>query len=361
MPEGAITELVRYYHDNPNSTRYTDNNGIPGTHEALAEFLNQTHTGSGIKFDPSWVQYSPGAIKRLLAEFVPTLLFEDGTDLFFPTPSYEVIKSAMNRRGATVHDVPLILSNGRWYVDYDAIKRKLTGKKSVLYLNSPHNPTGTTLSRIEKVGVIKWATENNVTVIVDEAYSHLRLDKSESFLDIAGWEQCCIVLQSVSKGWSATGIRFGWVIAHPTVIKALRKVMDVKDSGGFGPCIAASLWCLKHPEIASATRDRYRGLHQTLLDGLQSVGFQTSMPEAGLCQFMKAPKAVNGVAFKDSIECAQWFRNNLRISLMHASPNGIPHLRWAVTIGAVPECDLPDEAAVIAEVVRRLKSAKLEF
>ena len=72
-----------------------------------AEFLNKTHTGSGIKFDPSWVQYSPGAIKRLLAEFVPTLLFEDGTDLFFPTPSYEVIKSAMNRRGATVHDVPL--------------------------------------------------------------------------------------------------------------------------------------------------------------------------------------------------------------------------------------------------------------
>ena len=117
----------------------------------------------------------------------------------------------------------------------------------MLYLNSPHNPTGTTLSRIEKVGVIKWATENNVTVIVDEAYSHLRLDKSESFLDIAGWEQCCIVLQSVSKGWSATGIRFGWVVAHPTVIKALRKIMDVKDSGGFGPCIAASLWCLKHP------------------------------------------------------------------------------------------------------------------
>jgi aspartate/methionine/tyrosine aminotransferase len=368
MPIGAMAASMEYYHSSRDATRYTDLKGIPGTHETIAEFLNKNHPGGRIQFTPDWVQYSPGSIKRLLGEYTPSLLFDKATHLFFPTPGYGVMKDPINKRDAVVHDVPLVFSEGRWHIDRERISSiiaelpdKGRGIRKVLYVNMPHNPTGNTLSHADWTFLIMWAVENRIILIVDEAYIHLRFNDGSSVLDIPGWERCCIVFQSVSKGWNATGLRFGYAVAHPSVIKALRKVMDVKDSGGFGPSIAAGLWCLKNREFADGTRDLYRGLHETLFNGLKDAGFDTSMPEAGLCQFTPAPRAANGTVFANVTECAQFFRKEMRVSIMSYGLKDRNWLRWAVTIAPVPECGLPDEAAVIAEVVRRLKSVKLEF
>ncbi|MES2314696.1 MAG: aminotransferase class I/II-fold pyridoxal phosphate-dependent enzyme [Patescibacteria group bacterium] len=362
MPQGAMNAMLAYYDSATFPTRYTDNNGIPGTHERLAVFLNQQHIDGGVVFDTSWVQYSPGSIKRLLAEFIPALLFGSGTSLFFPDPSYAVIKSDINRRDATVINIALELQHdGKWLVNYDAMEKQLNGKKAVLYLNVPHNPTGFTFSYADWRHLISWAVRNKVVVVVDEAYTHLRFDGSVSVLSVEGWQQCCIVLQSISKGWNATGARFGWVVAHPIIIKAIRKVMDVKDSGGFGPLIAGALWCLDHFDFALKTRDEYFTSHQSLNHALSDVGFSPLMPQAGLCQLTKAPKSANGLLFANADECADWLRNVLRISVMPAKVGGQAWLRWSATIAPVAECGLVDEAAVITEVVRRLKNTEFVF
>lgn len=363
MPRGAIEAMVAYYDSATFPTRYTDNNGIPGTHERLVDFLNRQHTyNTRFTFDSSCVQYSPGSIKRLLAEFLPALLFESDVNLFFPDPSYAVIKSDINRRDAKVIGIALELQHdGKWLINYDAMEKQINGKKAVLYLNVPHNPAGFTFSHFEWKNLVAWAVRNNVTVIVDEAYTHLRYDGSVSVLSVEGWQQCCIVLQSISKGWNATGARFGWVIAHPVIIKALRKIMDVKDSGGFGPLIAGALWCLDHFEFAVKTRDEYLASHLALNQSLSDVGFSPLMPQAGLCQLTRAPKSADGVLFANADECADWLRNNKRISVMPAKVGGQAWLRWSATIAPVVECGLNDEASVIAEVVRRLKATNFQF
>ena len=367
MPREAMTAGLDYFDADPQATRYKDNNGIPGTHAKIAEYLNVAHPGLAGTLTEDNVQHSPGSIKRLLAEYIPSLFFEMGTHLIFPTPGYGVIKDEINCRRATVHNVPLICDDGQWKLDYAAMNEVLENtaserKKTVLYLNNPHNPTGATMNDAALTNLVEWAIENNVIVVADEAYTNIRFDDSGSILEIPCWEECCIVLQSASKGWGATGLRFGWAVGHATIIKALRKVTDVKDSGLFGPSIAAGLWCLQHPEIARATAASYRALHEKLLEGLQLAGFDSALPQAGLCQFTPAPRAANGIAFAGAIECAQYFRKELRISTMSYPAKDKPgHLRWAVTIGAAPECGLPDEAAVINEVVNRLKSVKLEF
>jgi len=362
MPRGAIEAMVDYYDSAPFPTRYTDNNGILGTHDRLAAFLNQQHTQGAVVFNNSWVQYSPGSIKRLLAEFIPALLFESGTNLIFPDPSYGVIKSDINCRGSKVINIALELQrDGKWLVNYEAMEKQLDGGKAVLYLNVPHNPAGFTFSHTDWRQLINWAVRHKVIVVVDEAYTHLRFDGSVSVLSVEGWQQCCIVLQSISKGWNATGARFGWVVAHPVIIKAIRKVMDVKDSGGFGPLIAGALWCLDHFEFSSQTRDEYLVSHQSLNQALSEVGFSPLMPQAGLCQLTKAPKSADGVLFANADECADWLRNNKRISVMPAKVGGQAWLRWSATIAPVVECGLNNEAAVIAEVVRRLKATDFEF
>jgi len=383
MDEGAMLAAFQYYRADPDATRYKDIRGVrktPGTimtadtHEMLAEAIQARHSvvtedGKGLTAD--WVQHSPGSIKRALAEYIPTLLFDKNVQLLFPSPSYQVIGSPMNRGPVRFIEVPLVRGLGQWAFDVEKLtevveKVNFYGIKSVMYVNIPHNPTGCGNTYDAWKDLIGWACRYGVTLVVDEAYIDLRYRADiVSVLQVHGWEECCIVLQSVSKGWSATGLRFGWMVAHPTVIKALRKAMDVKDSGMFGPSIVAGIWCLLHPTVALETCAKYRELHKTLAEGLRQAGFAGGMPDAGLCQFTPAPTSASGNAFflhfKDAAECARWFRSVLRISVMHAEAAGRQWLRWAVTLKPVPECKLETEVSIIEETVRRLQSVKFVF
>lgn len=352
----AFVRSLDYFLSEKDASRYTDNKGIfingKDTNEMLANIFSLP--------SPDWVQYSPGAIKRALAEYIPSAFFQKDDVLIFPNPGYPIIKNSINNRGIHVHDINMSEKNGKWrmpLIDF----HKIHGRKRFMYVNIPHNPTGATYTTDELKELINWAITSNVLLIIDEAYTHIRYDDSPSILRIDGWDKCCIVLQSISKGWSATGLRFGWMIANPVLIKALRKVCDVKDSGMFGPTIAMGLACLENPEWAEETNLKYRKLHKLLYEGLQKPGFQSNMPGGGLCQFTHAPRVANGNKFDSLVECVKWFREKLRISLMHYEVAGKWHLRWAVTIKPVPECGLDTEESAIQEVVRRLQRTEFRF
>ena len=366
-----------WYRHSPDATRYTDLCGITpmivgsrsfgDTHEEIVAYLKKRFPGEATaQLTPDWTQYSGHGIKGILAAYVSTALFDQNTCLFFPTPGYGVIKSEMNRQGCQTVDLPLQPNaNGRWLIDINQLCEanfQCRSEKPVVYVNIPHNPTGTGYTANEWEQLLAWAYSADAILIVDEAYFDIYYDeKYVSVLTIPGWEKSCIVLQSISKGWNATGLRFGWMIGHPTAIAALRKVVDVKDSGLLGTTIAAGQECLRHPEWAVETRENYRQLHEMLLAGLQQAGFAATMPNAGLCQFVPAPNSANGMSFANAAECAQWLRSNLRISTMHYEAAGRPYLRWAVTFRPNAECGLLSKADVIAEAVRRLQSVNFTF
>lgn len=381
MPVAAIDAGIRYFEQAWDASRYKDIIGVRetrgtimnwDTHEMLANLVQDRHeavTESGSDLTVDWVQHSPGSIKRALAEYIPTLLFGEGSTLLFPSPSYQVIASPMNRGGASLKNAPLVHASGKWSFPMnwltDATEEHLRAKLPgavVMYVNVPHNPTGMGYTRSDWEALIAWACRFSVILVVDEAYIDLSYREGiVSVLQAPGWEKCCIVLQSVSKGWNATGLRFGWIVAHPTVIKALRKLMDVKDSGMFGPSIVAGLYCLLHYEIADETKRKYLNLHLKLANGLRQAGFAGERPDAGLCQFTPAPISANGAAFTNAADCAKWFREKLRISVMHAEAAGGQWLRWAVTLQPVPNCNLPNEESIIEEAVRRLQSVRFKF
>jgi len=374
MPAGAMLAMLDYYYRCPWATRYPDNQGVrvceaadilSDTHEQLASWLNMRFEQSPTDFTPDWVQYQWGAIKHALARIIPTLLLDENAQLVFPEPGYGVMTSPKNCNGAEIISRPLVIHNDRWEIDFGVINNIFSippqGNR-VFYVNRPHNPTGRGYTREEWQNLFQWALTHGVTLVVDEAYDGIRYDDQTcSALDVDGWETCCIVLGSVSKPWSATGLRFGWIVAHPTMIKAIREILDVDDSGMFGPSIVAGLTCLQHPEWALATRERYRQLHQALFDGLERSGFTAAMPEGGLCQVTPAPKAAGGQEFADADACAKWMREELRISVMPQTIGSDPFLRWAVTLMPVPECGLDNDEDVIVEVVKRLKVTPFEF
>ena len=356
MPEEAMWAGVKYFLTDPDASRYKDNRGViidgKDTNDRLSEMLG---------LPTKMVQYSPQAIKGSLSEYFPESFFQKRDLLIFPIPGYIVVKDLINNRGVQVLDLEMVEKDGKWSIPHEDVDFPENIKRKFMYINDPHNPTGSAMNREEKVKLLAWAVENNVFLIVDEAYHETRYDDSVSFMEISGWESHCIILRSVSKGYNATGLRVGSMTSNEIIISAIRKTSNVKHSGAWGMDIIMAETCWEHPEWAIKTMERYKNLHRLLYNGLREVGFQGNMPNAGLCQFTPAPIAVNGKSFKSVIECAQWFRENLRISLMHYCVGGKWYLRWAVTIKPVPECGLETEKAVIQEVVKRLKDNKFEF
>jgi aspartate/methionine/tyrosine aminotransferase len=373
----AMERAMEYFMKCPDATRYTDLRGILAgngtelgdTHLELMEYLiSQYPELSKIEgFGPDWIQYSPGSIKSALANYVSSTFFEDDKVLIFPIPGYPVIKEPENCYDINVINVPMVKTKDGWKfplpIKDEKINKSLSSYKGrFVYINNPHNPTGTALTKEEWYEILEWADEMDVLIIVDEAYDLIKYGDSPSILDIPGWWKRCSVFQSVSKGYNATGMRFGWIVGNPTTVKAMRRPMDKKDSGLPGPIIAAALECLRHPEWAEETRERYRRLHEILAKGLKEAGFDDAeVPAAALCQFTKVPHTVNGRKFNSLVECVQWFREKLRISLMHFELNGEGYLRWAITIRPLPEYGLPTEESVIEEAVRRLKEQSFFF
>lgn len=375
MPNDAFYAGMEYFFTNKDATRYTDLSGarnarvcqrkIVDTNSALADILNRKFgdvAEMAISLDPENVQYSPGSIKRALAEYIPAAFFDQDTLLIMPTPGYGVITAAENCRGAKVVEVPLIEVDGHFDLDFGEIARIRNSNgqmKAFIYLNVPHNPSGYTYDYEEWYKVMEWAKANDIMLIVDEAYIDISYDDDScSILYLPGWMEQAIVLQSVSKGWNATGLRFGWILGDKDAIGALRRVMDKKDSGTFGPSIISGLGCLLNPDFAEKTRMQYEELHEALAKVLIDAGLDAGIPGAGLCQLTPVPKSAflfgNEIRFQNAQTVAQWLRKKFRISVMHYDVGHKAYLRWAVTLSPVPECNLNSETEIIHELGRRL-------
>lgn len=363
MGEGAVEAGNSFYRVCADATRYTDLAGIrnftldgekfSNTNEALAFFI-----GSNMQFDlaPDMVQYSPGSIKRALAEYIPKAFLDSNTLLIMPDPSYGVLAEPQNRNGAFVVKVPLISDGSRYDIDLEAAEYqiKVTGaKKVVMYVNVPHNPTGFGYNLQQWKRLLNFARKKNILLVVDEAYVDLIYnDQCCSVTQVPWWSNNCIVLQSVSKGYSATGLRFGWIMSNPTAISVLKKVMDAADSGMSGMTIMQALYCVSNPYLAWQTRDRYREIHSSLTDTLYKFEMPPCLIDGGLCQLSDFPRVLkNGMRFEKPSQFASWFRTNKLISVM--PQDAIGKIRWAATFRPQPEFGLMTNEDVLNEVARR--------
>ena len=184
----AGIELFQKWDD---ASRYTDLVGIRkdngtslgDTHQVICRYLINRFPELTNQITADWIQYSPGAIKRALAEYVPAAFFT-GTDttmtgrrrtqLLFPTPGYGVIRDDINNRGADVTSIPLRFDTGarRWRLPFVGDFQK-PDRQPILYLNVPHNPTGMTFDKHAWLEVLNWAETANAIVVVDEAFIDL--------------------------------------------------------------------------------------------------------------------------------------------------------------------------------------------
>src|SRR5690606_26730549 len=107
---------------------------------------------------------------------------------------------------------PVTLRSPEFRLDLDELLAAVTPATRFVLLNSPHNPTGTVLTRAELEAIAELAIQHDLTVITDEVYEHLVFDGLQHIPigTLPGMAERTLTLSSVGKAYSLTGWKVGW-------------------------------------------------------------------------------------------------------------------------------------------------------
>ncbi|WP_456600529.1 pyridoxal phosphate-dependent aminotransferase [Blastococcus sp. SYSU DS0616] len=262
--------------------QYPPGPGIPELRSAVAEHRQRF---SGGTYDPDTeVLVTAGATEALAAAILA--LLEPGDEVVLFEPIYDSYSASVAMAGGVVRPVPLHApadGSGPWVFDEAELRAAITPRTRLLLVNSPHNPTGTVLTRDELAVLAELATTHDLTVVTDEVYEHLVFDGAEhvSLATLPGMRERTLVVSSGGKTFNVTGWKVGWVCGPAPLVAAVRtakQFLTYVNGGPFQPAVAAGLR-LPEAYFTGIARDlQYR--RDVLVAGLREAGLPVISPQA---------------------------------------------------------------------------------
>ena len=138
--------------------------------EALAGWMEKRH---GWKLNPGWVSQTPGVVSAL--GLILQAVTEPGDEVVVFPPAYHAFRKIISANDRRILDVPLRLGNGRYSMDFDAMRAALTPRSKVVFFCSPHNPGGTVWTPDEIRALAAICIERNLILVSDEIHCDLIL------------------------------------------------------------------------------------------------------------------------------------------------------------------------------------------
>ncbi len=168
-----------------------------------------------------------------------------------------------------------------WTFDPDELRRAFSPRTKAIILNSPNNPTGKVFTRAELELIASLCQEFDALAITDEIYEHILYDGA-SHLPIAtlpGMRERTVLVNSMSKTYSVTGWRVGFVLAAPDLTDSIRKVHDFLTVGAAAPLQQAGVVAFNLPDsYYEGLSVEYQKRRDLLLEGLGQAGFRCFRP-----------------------------------------------------------------------------------
>lgn len=188
-------------------THYTP---LPGERRLREAVAAQYRRHSGCVVEADQVVILAGAQCALFAAMLCTVSNED--EVIVPDPMYITYEATIRSTGAEIVKVPSLSERG-FRPDLRAIRAAITPRSRAILITTPHNPTGTVLTRDEFEEIAEICIENDLWLISDEVYERLAFDKphvsSRSLPEVL---DRTITISSLSKSHAMTGWRVGWIV-----------------------------------------------------------------------------------------------------------------------------------------------------
>ncbi|WP_280905462.1 pyridoxal phosphate-dependent aminotransferase [Streptomyces sp. MAA16] len=275
-PEAVREAAVRALREG-RGNQYPPGPGVPELRTAIAAHQRRRY---GLSHDPDTeVLVTAGATEAIAATLLA--LVEPGDEVIAFEPYYDSYAASVAMAGGTRVPVTLRPHEGAFRLDLDELRAAVTDRTRLLLINTPHNPTGTVLTREELTAIAELAVERDLLVVTDEVYEHLVFDDAEH-LPLAAFPRMrerTVTIGSAGKTFSFTGWKVGWVTAAPPLVTAVRSAKQFLTYVASGPFQYAVAEALALPDSYFADfRADMLAKRDLLAEGLADAGFGVFKP-----------------------------------------------------------------------------------
>ncbi|MDU4752184.1 MAG: pyridoxal phosphate-dependent aminotransferase [Clostridium butyricum] len=197
--------------------------------------------------------------------------------------------------------------------DKDELRRAFEQKPKAIILCNPSNPTGKVFTKEELDYIAKLAIEFDVFVITDEVYEHLVFPpyKHTYMASLKGMFERTISCSSLSKTYSITGWRLGYVIASKEIIEQCKKVHDFLTVGAAAPLQEAAVVGLQFDQdYYDKLTESYDSKRKLFLDGLDKIGLKYFMPQGAYYVMVD----ISQFGYKSDYDFAVWLIKNIGVA-----------------------------------------------
>jgi arginine:pyruvate transaminase len=281
-------------------TGYSNGRGEPGTVAALAARYTARR---GREITPDQIMCLPGTQTVLYA--VLRAMAETGDEVLIGDPMYATYEGLIAQTGAQAVPVPLRPEHG-FRMQVADVAARVTPRTRVLFLNTPHNPTGAVLRREDIAALGALAKTHDLWILADEVYEDLVFPTVPftSALDLPDLADRTVVASSISKSHAAPGFRSGWCVGPA---EFCTRLLPLSETMLFGsqPFIAdlTQLAVSEPSPVAAGMAERFArraGILARTLDGVG--GLRVHRPEAGMFALVDVrTTGLTGEAFAEGL------------------------------------------------------------
>lgn len=287
----------------PRVIAYGPASGLPATREAGAAYHARWSPGL------SWehVAVTTGGSEALLFAF--TAICDPGDEILVFEPYYTNYNGFATVAGARIRPIRTSIDDGFAIPPDDVLDRFVGPQTKAIVFSNPGNPTGAIYSRSELERLVAWAMRNDLFVIADEVYRRIWFtEPPASALELEGAREHVVVIDSMSKTFSACGLRLGFLISrNATLMEKVERLGQAR----LGPqplAQHAAMAALAMPEgYYAEVRATYKARVDALADALAAIPDVTApRPEGAFYAMVRLPV--------DSAEAfARWLVTDFRM------------------------------------------------
>jgi len=263
-------------------THYTAAEGIRPLREAIAADVKRW---KGIDASPDQVVVTPGA--KPIMFYAMLALIDEGDEVIYPNPGFPIYESMARYVGGTAVAAPLREEND-FRMDVAEVASLVTDRTRLIIFNSPHNPTGSTLSADDIRAIARIAVEHDLVVLADEIYGRLQYEGEPlSIATLPEMADRTITLDGFSKTFAMTGWRLGYGVVPewllPTYSRLVINSVSCTNAFAQAGAIAALTGPQDEPE---AFRTEFIARRSLIVEGLNAIdGVSCVMPHGAFYAF----------------------------------------------------------------------------
>jgi len=282
----------------PAISSYPATTGMPELRAACAAWLQRRY---GLGVDPERHVLPANGTKESVYTLAFALIGPGAVrdTVIIPTPAYPVYESGARYARARVHFAPLRSEDG-WRFDPDRVSAEVWSRTALLWLNSPHNPTGSVMDPATGERLVRMAREQGFWIASDEAYSDLWFEGGPPGTLLSHGLENLIGLWTLSKRSAMTGYRSGFMAGDERLIDALKRFRPSLGNATPDFIQAAAIAAWNDDTHTPAQRDGYGAKRKLFLAEFARRDWKVEASEATFYLWMRAPGG-DDVGFVESL------------------------------------------------------------